>query len=270
MECQEVRSLLILYLDREVATREAAVMGQHLGSCAACAREAEVEQRLTRLLWASPVGIGLPDDLWDRITTRLRAPRSGLAGFGGPEARITRWLRRHRLAVGAVVAALLLALGLQAWGLWTREPRPVTDAVEDHITVIQGAAQVRIVASSPEEVRRWFAERLGRPVQPPDLRGSGAVLRGARLCITPEMVIPALEYEVRGQLVSLYVLPDMVPAPSWGRRQMRWGGVEFAYGRYKGYTALFWQARGQAYGLVGPEEPRLLAQVALTAVPGGR
>ncbi len=100
MKCTAVRAALPLLVYGEASPQDAALR-EHLAGCAACRREAEALWSVRRLLDDAPVPhieVNLPQLHRSLAERQLR--------------RMRRW-RRVAVALGAVAAMLLLALGLR-------------------------------------------------------------------------------------------------------------------------------------------------------------
>ncbi len=100
MKCTAVRAALPLLIYGEASPQDAALR-EHLASCAACRREAEALWGVRRLLDDAPVPhieVNLPQLHRSLAERQLR--------------RMRRW-RRVAVALGALAAVLLLAVGLR-------------------------------------------------------------------------------------------------------------------------------------------------------------
>ncbi|MGH7058704.1 MAG: anti-sigma factor family protein, partial [Acetobacteraceae bacterium] len=100
MKCTVVRAALPLLIYDEPSPQDAALK-EHLAGCDACRREAEALQGVRRLLDDAPV---------PRIEVNLPQLHRSLAERQIRQMR--RW-RRVAVALGALAAVLLLAVGLR-------------------------------------------------------------------------------------------------------------------------------------------------------------
>jgi anti-sigma factor (TIGR02949 family) len=74
--CEEAFRRLDDYLDRELSLREMALVGEHLDTCAVCAREFAFEARLLREVREKIARVDVPPALLSRIIKQLEQLRS--------------------------------------------------------------------------------------------------------------------------------------------------------------------------------------------------
>ena len=77
--CEEVFRRMDEYLDRELASREVALVRVHLETCAACAAEYRFGEGVLTALKAKLRRVGVPDDLRERIAKQLSDARASSA-----------------------------------------------------------------------------------------------------------------------------------------------------------------------------------------------
>jgi len=181
--------------------------------------------------------------------------------------RGSQWLRLRRVA--AVGGWLILGgtLGWAGHGLMpvegTRQPshaqsatRPmVAEAIAaHHVFAADMGRPVEVAAAQEASLVRWLSNRLGRPIEPPDLNSLGYRLMGGRL-LPGASGDPAaqLMYEGGGgERVTIYLRAD------------RAGGnvTEFRYADdvAQGVAAFWWVERGFGYAVAarGLERTALL------------
>lgn len=172
MNCTDARAALPLLIYGEPSVQDAAVRS-HLANCPACRHELEALQGIRRLLDDAPaphVAIDLPQLHRSLAERQLRRER--------------RW-RRVALALGAVAAVLLLALGLRLeirWEVnqltlrWGEAPPPVVQPNHPDAAVSENPAanselrdELRILSELIHALKRdaderdqRFADRLDR------------------------------------------------------------------------------------------------------------
>lgn len=210
---------------------------------------------LREALWfkaAEPV----PDRLRlaaQRLPPRRRWPAMAAAasvalllGAGGG------WLARGTLEGGPRVAGTEAA-----WGV-----RTALAANAHRVYVADAFRPVEIYATAGDLVIRWLTNRLGRPVEAPELSGVGLRFLGGRLIPTLEGPAGQLMYEdAAGGRVTLF----MVPATAGGRAPVRLaevagiGTASFADARFL-YTVV---------AAASPERLNELAEAVRAALPGG-
>src|SRR5436309_8275427 len=130
MKCNEIRNLVLAYLDSELDARTSQEIQLHLQSCSECAQIFEQEEKFNeRLFRGLRVGQSSPA-LWEKVESRLR-PGSSIAGF------FRRW---KMLALGGLAALFILglAVGIAHW-VGGGPSLDLAQAVEkDHREFLQG------------------------------------------------------------------------------------------------------------------------------------
>jgi len=112
MECSRAKRLISLQPDGQLTVEESALLAMHLAECPACAREQQLQQRLSGVLRElGRVTEPAPVDFTSRVMQELKAQRRGVLSYI-PLA----W----RKVVAAAAAALMLVAGASggATDLW--------------------------------------------------------------------------------------------------------------------------------------------------------
>jgi anti-sigma factor RsiW len=134
---------------------EADRVAAHLPGCPRCAAEVAQHHEVAGLL--ANTGGTAPADLWDRISARIDRPAEGesprplpsLPGSPGPTAGILpfrpsplrrRWVRVGTAGVGAVAAALIVALVVQVGSLDNQVGQLKSDASRSTLSQVVTAA----------------------------------------------------------------------------------------------------------------------------------
>lgn len=126
MRCDEVRSYLNDYLDRELGETEREAVASHLTSCPACSAELEDLRTLLADTAALPAAIEPARDLWGEIQQRLRRnDEMPVRRSGGPAVRPSA---HHRWMLGAA-AVILMALSSGVTVAWLRRQQPSVERV---------------------------------------------------------------------------------------------------------------------------------------------
>jgi len=159
---------------------------------------------------------------------------------------------RRGLAVAASVAvAALLGAGGGWYGhdlMTARERTLAADAAARNRALLAASAHrvytadafrpVEIYATAGDLVIRWLTNRLGQPVEAPDLRSVGLRFIGGRLIPTQEGAAGQLMYDDEaGGRVTLFLLPGGASAPPRFEEIAGVGTVSWADGRFR-YTAV--------------------------------
>jgi anti-sigma factor RsiW len=243
--CAEMHLLIQADLDGELAPAEAARVGAHLDSCAACAG---VQARLLglsgRLRRELPYHAA-PEALQAAVRARIAATTVPQAPVGAPAhaARPSWWSRlpRPRIGLGmpfgagfAVAAGLALLLALP------RDGGGLPDAVvAGHIRALQPGHLMDVASTDQHTVKPWFDGRLDYAPPVKDLKDAGFPLAGGRLDYLAGRPVAALVYQRRQHVIDLFVWPDgghVDRAPSTGSRS--------------GYNSVRWSRDGMAFWAV--------------------
>jgi mycothiol system anti-sigma-R factor len=243
--CNAARERLFAYIDGELAIEQRDDLDGHLRACPECRHLVELE-RAFREIYVLPLRPDpAPAELRDRLTRQLAATSS--AGRG-PRPRS----RARRALVAVSLAAVVL--GGAAWGLigfWTEREasaslRELADAsVEQHRKLAQGLLPLDIARVSPKDAERWFSAKLSFNVTLPELKSEHLNFLGGRISHLRDIDVAALEYQVDGKNVSLFV----IPAEEYQRLGLR-EEPKFKLVNRSGYDVITWSSHGVAYALV--------------------
>jgi len=174
MKCNEIRNLVLAYLDSELDAKTSQEIQLHLQSCAECAelfaREGRFNERLFGALRAGQSTAAL----WEQIESRLR-----------PQGR-SPWVfpRWKAVALGSLVASV--AVGLVAGFIILRFGASSFDlakAVEkDHREFLEGKMIPEFSGALPEEVAKKLGDRLDAAAFNTAPTTGGFRSEGVRLC----------------------------------------------------------------------------------------
>lgn len=173
MKCNEIRNLVLAYLDSELDAKTSQEIQLHLQSCAECAelfaREEKFNERVFRVL---RVGQSTPA-IWEKVESRLRpARRSG-------------WLLRHwkRVALGSVAALVIAGVVAFFAPRLAGSPLDLARAVEkDHGEFVAGEMRSEFVGNVPDAIVKKFEGRLDVDAFLARPAADGFRYEGARLC----------------------------------------------------------------------------------------
>lgn len=177
-------------MDGELAPDEELELRRHLDVCATCAA-------WQRQLEALSTGVA-------SSLRRTRAPR-------GLVREIAR-LAPRRARTGAIGASLLAAAAAAVAALVILPRTELTSRLllDDHRRLVSGTEQLAVPSSDPNEVARDLGGRL--PFRIEVERVAGAELRGGHPCTLRGRKAAYLQYERRGEPISVFVIPGTVRA----------------------------------------------------------
>jgi predicted anti-sigma-YlaC factor YlaD len=146
MKCEEIQSVLVEYLTRELGAARAALVREHLRRCPNCRRSAgEIKATLELLRTAAKAETGLPERLTEERRARIRW------AFMHP---VLDWIYRFHVLVSVIVAAAALVFLLRAarrMEAWNPPLAPGVTVTIDNGPPGDGASNAPPRAESREE-----------------------------------------------------------------------------------------------------------------------
>jgi anti-sigma factor (TIGR02949 family) len=189
MQCAEIDKFIPAFVDGEFAEEDRAEFERHLAECQRCREVARFEARFKASLRAALSRPSLPEGLRARISAQLAAA----------PLPPSRW-RRVGYGAAFVAAAASVLVGVLLNG--TAAPQPVVEAsLHRH----QRDLPLDVVGPDQQRVATWFRDKAGFPVRPPSLQLAGADLLGGRVTNVRERQAALLQYNLRGQKISVLV-----------------------------------------------------------------
>lgn len=256
MECQEVRVYLSASIDDALTADEQEAVVRHLSACESCSTFLALELKTKRLLRERLPQPQLPSGLRERIIQGLTEAEPMKL-----EERwcFPLWLRRPA-PILALASTFILLLALAIFYATPRSTQAspfVRDSVDGHVKCLLGEQIMEVKFARPEELARWFQERLNFPVRLPRFarQEQGHIWEG-RLSLMGGERASQVFYRWKGHTLSLFVLPGEKMALMPGMVQIQ-NERTFLVNHHKGYTSLMWKAGGLTYCLVSdlpPEE----------------
>lgn len=172
MKCNEIRNLVLAYLDSELDAKTSQEIQLHLQSCAECAELFVHEEKFNeRLFGVLRVGQSTPA-LWEQIEARVRPQRRSAWLF-------PRW---KAVTLGSLVVSV--AVGLVAGFILLRSSSlDLAKAVEkDHREFLQGKMTPEFSGALPDEIARKMGDRLDAAAFAKTPTAGEFRPEGARLC----------------------------------------------------------------------------------------
>ena len=228
MDCNDSRSLLDAYLDKELDRAEARELEAHLDGCAACRAELTRLDALRVALRDRALRYPAPAALRERIA--LTAARDTDHAHAVPEdyAAAPRAVRGRAPGWLALAAACVLAFGAGGMIVHNWSPRSGGDAsallahdlFASHWRALVAASPVDVVSSDRHTVKPWFAGKVAQAPVVADFAEQGFPLVGGRIDYIGAQRVPVLAYRHGQHLIDVYVLPpDAATLPSEAREQ---------------------------------------------------
>jgi anti-sigma factor RsiW len=290
MTCDEARLLLHDHQRGRLSPERERELANHLAGCAACARATEVEAALTEQLERLP-RYAAPASLKRRLARlapaaapvplrpmreRLLAPAHTAAAAlkrrlaqraPPPPAQVLRpWRQRllaPALAVATAAAAVVVTVAIVERTVSGAEPLAAltTEAVNDHLRVLQSEHPVEVLSGGTHEVKPWFEGKLDfapavpAPV-PPDMR-----LEGGSVGYFLDRKAAVVVYGLRRHVVTMLVFSaDGLRWPSGGAASL--DGRTAYRSSSRGFHLILWRSGGLAYALVSDIDPAELSGIA--------
>jgi len=244
MECERARLLIDAYTTDELDLAAALDIEEHLGGCAACARESESIQSLRRAVAGGSLRYEAPPDLRRRVLADLRPA----------DAEAPRASRRRtaRLAMAAAVGALLLLPWLGLYWNTTRSAanQLAAEVTASHIRSLMTDHLLDVVSTDQHTVKPWFNGKLDFSPSVTELAAEGFPLVGGRLDYVGDRPVAAVVYRRHQHVINLYTWPttqaDSEPSAS----------------EHNGYHLLRWSRDGMTCVAVSDLNPQELRQFA--------
>lgn len=266
-DCGEVDRLLEPWLDGEFGEEEQAGLEAHLSACAPCRAQAAsamafrsaLRARLREAFAPGTPAATAPDSLRRRISAALDAE----------EERPASWWRRilQPLPVAAVAACVAGALVVFA-GHRATDPM-VEEAVRKHARDLP--MELNTASVAPEVIPGILASKLDFNPRPPDFRGDGVRLVGARLAQLREWPAAYMRYETpRGNRVGLFIIDDPHRRVPEQGHAVQAGPETVWIANMRGYNVAVWRRNEIVYSLVADLDEADLVRLVETAQAPGR
>jgi anti-sigma factor RsiW len=266
--CEECLSRIDLYLDDELREEQLEVINRHIRDCSSCRRELAHRRRfLEQIRAAGPWYLASPE-LRSRVTELMRAESVGFGADLAPSERAERMVAKGRVRswfswVGIGPRPALIACGLMIvgatllWRLSLREMRAtafVDMAVKAHRQALAGHLPFDIKTSSPEQMGRWFGDKVPFQFRLPTYQEGSAQdvryqLSGGRLVTFKGEYASYIAYQMKDQLVSLVIISASSAVASGGEKTLS-RGLTFHAHRKDDFQVVTWSVHNLTYALV--------------------
>ena len=164
----------------------------------------------------------------------------------------------------AAIAASVAMLAVGLTGGWiargNQAPNPVLmaslvqEAVQAHaVYSIDPHRPVEVAASEEETLIRWLSNRVGEPLQAPDLTNEGFTLVGGRLVSATEGPAAQFMYEdANGKRITLFAVKGATGQLA-----------SFSYNQTGDTGSFYWEDANLSYAIVGDVERDALNKIAI-------
>lgn len=192
MTCAELSEQVSAWVDGELAEDLAAAVERHLTQCATCRTRATSMRALKHAVAQLPSREEPPGAVRARVEALRFHSRRARA------VRVVAWLATIAAGMAIALVALHVRGGLTPHDL-------AEELVADHLRSVPDVMPAEVTSQNPDDVRRFFDERVSFPPLAPVL--PGARLMGGRFCRINGAPSQLLFYETRGQTLSLFISP---------------------------------------------------------------
>ena len=122
------------------------------------------------------------------------------------------------------------------------------------------------VSGGPEQVRKWYADKVDFPVRPPALcKHAACSLRGARLSSVGDKPAAYLVYDVNGDKVSVFIF-DANDLPIETRRKTVIDNRDVYLDQEHGYNVALFRDRGVGYAIASDLDQEQMMKLVSSAV----
>ncbi|HRI51695.1 MAG TPA: zf-HC2 domain-containing protein [Pseudomonadota bacterium] len=245
MQCRDIERDLDSFIDGELAVPESLEVEAHLHSCTACQQQVEEQRTMKRSLRLVLRPPELPETLRDFV-------RESLNGELREAQRASRWQRLRRpVLLGMSGVALVVALLTATF--YPSRPEVVMESM-----IIKHQRNLPLeITGGPEVVRSWFDGKVPFAVPPPRVEPI-ASLRGGRISQLGDREAAYLQYEQRGQRISVFVFDPSGLRLQAPRRAVIHNREVFIQGT-RGYHIAVFQDRDLGYAIAGSvDEPEFI------------
>lgn len=263
MSCRLLQRHVGALVDGELDPATTIEFERHLDVCAPCQELVAFERRSRSFVRDSLGGVEAPESLRQRIRISLDAEPTPSA------APLVRVLPIHVRHLGAVAAAALVLIVVGSSVDGDRTTASLTGGraapvLEDVVRLHSSSLPADVQAAAPQQVSRYFQDKVAFPVRPARFERGDVRLVGARLSNVQEQRAAALYYDVHGARVTVVVFEG----PEFGEEELhrvRFGGREVVYRDVHGYAVPLVADGDLYYAFTGDVDRRTLLELAASA-----
>ena len=216
MNCNEIRSLVPLSLDRELDWQSEALLAEHIETCVDCRNHLAQQQATQGKIRAAATYHRVPMDLLDRINSALPAvDRPDLSGSGRKSR--SGWRFGWQILNGAGLAAAACALLIMAIVIPLRPSENEllrNEIVTSHARSLLTQHVMDVASSDQHTVKPWFNGKLDFSPPVRDFAGQGFPLVGGRLDYVGHRGVAVIVYRRRQHIIDVFIWPGTSSTPS--------------------------------------------------------
>ena len=249
LRCAGIQRFSDTYLDGEFAEGDRAEFEQHLAECEPCRHKVKMQAEWKLAVRGAAPRERAPAALRNRVQRAIAREAAGRRAKTSWRAFATRVLPIAATA-GLVGSFLVSHFSVS----------PIaTDLIGKH----QRTMPVEVSGPS-DQVKRWYADKVGFPVRPPSLCQTCS-LRGGRLAEVANQPAAYLVYDVNGNKVSVFIF-DSQSVPMQLSQKATVGNREVYLDQEHGYNVAVFRDHGLGYAIAGDVDRDQMLKMVSSAV----
>src|SRR5512146_273640 len=246
MDCRESTTHLLDYQRGRLGPEQDEDLRTHLAGCPSCSRSEAIERTLTGLLERRLPQHPAPIALKLRLAAQWPSPSS---------AKLSWWERwgRSWAPAGAVALLLLVTVPVYYHALSSRQAggaaRMVTEAVNDHLRILQSQHPLEVESGNFHQVKPWFAGKLDFAPAVRFLGDPEFPLKGGSVGYFLDRKAAIFTYGYRLHVISLLVFrAEGLPWPGGDTGESR--KIRAHERTARGFNVILWRDGELGYALV--------------------
>ncbi len=222
MQCNEIKTVLNAYLDKELSLVQKEQVMQHLKSCDSCSEDYAALSQVKDAVKFGNLYVSAPGHLKKCVSEKL-AQSEGASLF------LSGLTNKLAYSIPGLLFGVLLSWATMSY-LDTRQDRDalLQSLTSAHIRSLMASHLTDIASSDTHTVKPWFHGQLDFSPPVIDLTSQGYPLIGGRLEYLSNGSAAALVYRHRQHTVNLFIQPKSAQT------------VRIQSTPYKGYNIIYW------------------------------
>jgi anti-sigma factor (TIGR02949 family) len=272
MTCRFVQKHLGAFVDGELDPATQVEFDRHIAVCVGCQERRAFEESMRRQVRSALGGARAPASLRGRIGAALDAapepePSTEDRGGPGPLIRLLPLRLRHAVPLALAAGLLMAFLGDLPGGAAgsLNASTGVTPVLEDVVRLHSSELPADVRGEEPQQVARYFRNKVGFAVRPAEFDRSDVKLLGGRVSSVRQRRAAALYYDVHGRRVTVVVFDDPLPVAPERALRVRFGGRELMYQQVGGYVVPVRRYAGLNYAFTGDLDRETMLRLAASS-----